>query len=307
MIDCLYGKQITMCLYRDTHDLFSQTTTPQKENVSSIFHSFGPTSSHNPHNPRWLSRPFQESLKDLFLRIQVLIRLHFIVAASCCCCCFYFSLASTSTRESTRQKLDYPQIVHWFISLSQAFNEEKRNHINNSTKSCHSPEFSWTWGSGGEDKKGVWVATWMDSSSASRQAWPWPLPGLALGGTKYSVLIFWVHFGIPGPHQESHVDHKKSWRKFSAICVSKWLPTLVRGEVTRVQPSLVWRFWWDKSQNFSLGPATWENRPHLHCSHVYYFSLLLSVTFFKPGQFFFLSLFHLQRSHSKAAVCSIYA
>lgn len=171
MIDCLYGKQITMCLYRDTHDLFSQTTTPQKENVSSIFHSFGPTSSHNPNNPRWLSRSFQESLKDLFLRIQVLISLHFIVAASCCCCCFYFSLASTYTRESTRQKLDYPQIVHWFISLSQAFNEEKRNHINNSTKSCRSPEFSWTWGSGGEDKKGVWVATWMDSSSAYRQAW----------------------------------------------------------------------------------------------------------------------------------------
>lgn len=83
------------------------------------------------------------------------------------------------------------------------------------------------------------------------------------------------------------MDHRKSWRKFSAICVSKWLPTLVIGEVTRVQPSLVWRFWWDKSQNFSLGPATWENRPHLHYSHVYYFSLLLSVTFFKPGQFFF--------------------
>lgn len=91
-------------------------------------------------NPRMQIGHFWAFLKDIFLRIQVLISLHFTVVAF-----FHFSLASTYTRWSTRQKLDYTQIVHWFISLSQDFNERKGNSINSSWGICLSriPQQCW--------------------------------------------------------------------------------------------------------------------------------------------------------------------
>lgn len=61
----------------------------------------------------------------------------------------HFSLASTYTRWCTRQKLDYTQIVHWFISLSQDFNEG--NSRNSSWGICLSRVLPsrvsvWIWG-----------------------------------------------------------------------------------------------------------------------------------------------------------------
>lgn len=102
----------------------SQVISPQKEEVRLIF-------SSSSDNPKVQIGHFWAFLKDIFLRIQVLISLHFTVVAF-----FHFSPASTYTRWSTRQKLDYTQIVHWFISLSQDFNEGKGNSINSSWGIC---------------------------------------------------------------------------------------------------------------------------------------------------------------------------
>lgn len=92
--DCTQRKLIVPFKYLDGYMAIhrpSQVTTPQKEELTLIF----------PYNSNWAS------LKDIFLRIQVLISLHFPVVAF-----FHCSRASTYTRWSTKQKLDYIQIVH---------------------------------------------------------------------------------------------------------------------------------------------------------------------------------------------------
>lgn len=141
---CTWGRACT-CARAHTHAQIcegkSQTTSHNSTEGRGQTHFFSSSSD----NPKVQIGHFWAFLKDIFLRIQVLISLHFTVVAF-----FHFSLASTYTRWSTRQKLDYTQIVHWFISLSQDFNEGKGNSINSSWGIC----LSWI-------PQQCWVSVWI--------------------------------------------------------------------------------------------------------------------------------------------------